>query len=396
MARGRRRPGLGIGPGQRQGAQHGAGSRRAGQRLDGDGALVVGLGVGDPGQLVAAHLEGDTADPPEQRLFIVDAHQRRVERALQAQRAIRAGQRVGGHFARADVAEVDRQALVGRIGVDLDPDAQRRVVLLEADRDVITHRVAVVELERAAHGRLEFVPDDGAEQLGAAAAQGALGFAVEVSEAPVAVEHEEAVGDALERCGQAIGEAEQRAVGQFALGDVMQRAAQDRLGALARVQVRARVHLAHAGVCVQAVLEIDRDAVAPGTRERGGQRRALVGVGQGHQMVESIEPRAGDARRLLGPREEAAVRTQFPTAQLKKTLRRAQPLFDALQFIGNFGQAHAAPQCDFHTIMLTHKFSTCNRFTPVTLGAFAAALHSSTCRRNTAWSPEWPAALRLL
>jgi len=95
------------------------------------------------------------------------------------------------------VSEIHGQPRLRRVGVDLEPGVQGRVILLEGDRLLGCHRPLVLALEGRPDGRLERVPDDrsddgvpvGFEKLG--------GACVEIRELPLVVKREEGVFDTL-------------------------------------------------------------------------------------------------------------------------------------------------------------------------------------------------------
>ena len=104
----------------------------------------------------------------------------------------------------ADVAVVDREARVRRIGVGLDPLATRLEVRLELDGALAAHGLAVAAVEFRADGVRKGVPHGPAEHLLARhrtagpdlhAPEGAI---VDVREPPVPVHRHVRVGDALE------------------------------------------------------------------------------------------------------------------------------------------------------------------------------------------------------
>ena len=103
-----------------------------------------------------------------------------------------------GTFPRGHVSKVDRQAVRGRVGVDLVPAVVRRIELLEPDDDVLGHGPSVASLEpRAERGRI-FLPVILADQVFPGSAQQGFRLAVDIGDTPVEVECTEGVGGALQ------------------------------------------------------------------------------------------------------------------------------------------------------------------------------------------------------
>ena len=107
-------------------------------------------------------------------------------------------QRLLGPLPPGHVPEVHREAVRGRVGVDLIPAVVRRVERLERDGDVLVHRPAIGVVELGPHGGGEFLPQVLAEQVVLGAAQQCLGLPVDVGEPPVPPHGVEGIGDALQ------------------------------------------------------------------------------------------------------------------------------------------------------------------------------------------------------
>jgi hypothetical protein len=105
----------------------------------------------------------------------------------------------GGAAGGGDVLEVDGEAGGGGVGADVIPGVERRgVALLELDGLPVVHGAVVEGVEVEVAGGRELGPDVLAEEVGAGAPEHALGAGVEVGEAPVPVEREGRVADALD------------------------------------------------------------------------------------------------------------------------------------------------------------------------------------------------------
>src|SRR5690606_2903424 len=116
----------------------------------------------------------------------------------EAQALLAGAERVLRRLALADVADEDDETFRRRIGVRLEPSAERFVERLDGARDLARHRVPIAIPERRADDFRVEGPDLSAEELGRRLEQ-SVGLLVRVFEAPVAVDHEDAVAGVLER-----------------------------------------------------------------------------------------------------------------------------------------------------------------------------------------------------
>jgi hypothetical protein len=98
----------------------------------------------------------------------------------------------GCRDALVDVAEEHGQTAVDRHRMDLEPAGEGGVMGLEAFRCAVGHGASVAGLEWRSDEIGEGLPEAGADQ-GVAAPEFALGTRVQEDEAPLAVEHEDAV-----------------------------------------------------------------------------------------------------------------------------------------------------------------------------------------------------------
>ncbi len=97
-----------------------------------------------------------------------------------------------------DVLKIDRHALRRRIGVQAQQGAGRCERFLERDLATVDQDALECAAERAVGQGRKFIPDHLADQRAARALHLALRRGIEEGEAPVAIEREEGVGDALE------------------------------------------------------------------------------------------------------------------------------------------------------------------------------------------------------
>ena len=104
------------------------------------------------------------------------------------------------------VVEVDGEALLGGIGLDIRPQVEGFVVGLEGDGLLGPDRLTVALLEHRAHRLGQHIEDALAQHLIAAYSDDALRLAIEVGKPPVLVEGEKAVGDAFEGGVEAFGQ----------------------------------------------------------------------------------------------------------------------------------------------------------------------------------------------
>jgi hypothetical protein len=113
-------------------------------------------------------------------------------------------QRLLGAAAVVDVLHVDGQALGRGESAGVDPSPARRGDCLEAHRHLLGHRTAVVELELRADEPGKGLPYGFAEQVLASPAVHLFERAVDVGEAPLAVDGGERIVDALQPLGGAL------------------------------------------------------------------------------------------------------------------------------------------------------------------------------------------------
>ena len=175
---------------------------------------------------------GRVRDEPAQRLEQHAQHLLQVERARE--RVAHVAQRLGAlavtaldlldPLALRDLREVDRDAGARPVDAVLEPAVPRLVVLLEEDRRLLVHRLLVRGVERLLDAFGELLPDVLADEVGRLAAEQLARALVDVRVAPVAVECDEAVGDALEDGSHLLGESPLLLVEPPPLGDVLDRA----------------------------------------------------------------------------------------------------------------------------------------------------------------------------
>ena len=104
-----------------------------------------------------------------------------------------------GALARRDVLKENGQAPVfGGIGLDVEPRVPGAVIILELHRHLFGHGPAQLELERGAPRGGKQLPVGLADLVLPPDAVDALGLGVHVGVAPVPVQRDEAVGDALQ------------------------------------------------------------------------------------------------------------------------------------------------------------------------------------------------------
>ncbi len=233
--------------------------------------------------------------------------------------------RAGG----GDVAEVHRQPVVRRVAVDAEPGLQRRVEGLEGDPRFTAHRTLVTAVEDRAHPLGVDVPQHTPEHGVARARPQALGLAVDVGEAPVAVDGEESVADAFERVAQPLRQLLRFQRRQLALGDVLQRAldAHDAaLGVAHRFADGAHPKTASGGrylLGFQVVRCAGRDAALDGCLDSG----AVLG-GEGGQALLHRGRIAGrfvvQAGNHVGPVQAPLNHVEGPAADLGAAARHVE------------------------------------------------------------------------
>lgn len=106
----------------------------------------------------------------------------------------------------------------------LDPQVKAGVAGLEVSGDSRIDRTTVFDIETRAPGFREGLPDIAAQQRAGSTLQQPLGLAVDVGEAPVGIQGEEPVGDALQGGGETLGQPRDLGAQPALLGDVLGRA----------------------------------------------------------------------------------------------------------------------------------------------------------------------------
>ena len=112
-----------------------------------------------------------------------------------------------GEIAQGDVGERDREPLRHRRGVDAQPPIERHVVRVERDGHAFRERAAKLAIARGAHELGELQPEDLAEEPFTRAAELAeerVGGAVEIGEAPLAIDDDDRGVDAFEDRGELV------------------------------------------------------------------------------------------------------------------------------------------------------------------------------------------------
>ncbi|MDT4834682.1 hypothetical protein FQZ97_683280 [compost metagenome] len=127
-----------------------------------------------------------------------------------------------GRAAFADVLEVHRQALLGGVGVQLEPALEGFVETLEVTGLVVLPGLAVALADLAVVGAGEGVPQRLPQGCRCADVQLPLGLGVDVGEAPIVVEGVEGIADAFQGVRQALGQALRLLQRLLALADVLQ------------------------------------------------------------------------------------------------------------------------------------------------------------------------------
>lgn len=208
-----------------------------------------------------------------------------------------------------DLEEVDRQAVGARPRPDLVPAVERcRVVRVELDRLAGRRGVAVALLEDAVDRGREGLPDFPSEQLLPRRSEEALGLAVDVREAPFAVEAVEAGRHGLQHPGDAGGPGllPGRVVG----------GAEEAVGHALLVAERPPPRVDPAVLAARQddpVLGLERPAGVDGRPQRVADAVDVVGV---HAVVEGLDRLLELARAEAEHREQPLVPGQLPGAEV--------------------------------------------------------------------------------
>jgi hypothetical protein len=192
------------------------------------------------------------------------------------------------------VAKVHRQSVQGGKRLHLQPDPEGLVRRFELDPLEGRQCSLVLAVKRRFHRLRELFPQHASEQLLARAPQQALGLAVDVAKAPLAIHREEGVADALQRGDEAFAGFARALVHLLRFGHVLDGAAHPHhLGAGAALGLADQADPDRPlPMRVDQCFQVERGAVADAAADRLLHVRTVAHI----DGLEQLRQRAGPAR----------------------------------------------------------------------------------------------------